>query len=325
LPAEVFTALDGVASNAEFESAAATLLPSLNDGVTREIFETGKFASRRLQTLRDGRTRGIWGEVFGRTAEQDSSSTSVAGYDADTFGIAVGAALPLTDTLTGGVNITYASIDIGNDGAGNAQADVDSYRVAGTLGYRAGAVFANGELGYSVSSVDTSRSTVAATVSGDYDVEGFDASVTAGYDFNVGGATITPTAGLRYARYSADDFTENGGLNLRVDQDDAEYLEGVIGLSAKTTAQLGDVKVTPSIRGAYVYDFIGDERTLTASFAGASPVELRSDDPSQSRFELGLGLDAQVSERVSLGLGYEGAFASDYQSHGGFLRLSVKF
>jgi len=325
LPTAVFAALDGVSSDAEFESAAATLLPSLNDGVTREIFETGKFASRRLETLRGDRTRGVWGEVFGRTAEQDSSSVSVAGYDADTFGIAVGASLPLTDTLTGGVNITYASIDIENDGVGSAQSDVDNYRIAGTLGYRAGSIFANGELGYSVSSVDTTRSSVAGPVSGDYDVDGFDASATVGYDLNAGASTITPTVGLRYARFSADDFRENGGLNLRVDQDDVEYLEGVIGLSAKTTTQIGGVTVTPSIRGAYVYDFVGDERSPTASFAGATPVELRSDDPSQSRFELGLGLDAQVSERVSLGLGYEGAFASDYESHGGVLRLSIKF
>ena len=166
---------------------------------------------------------------------------------------------------------------------------------------------------------------VGESVTGSYDVDGFDAKIAAGYDFAVNGATITPTAGLRYGRFSADDFSENGGLNLQIDQDDVEFLEASIGLSAQTTVQVGSVAVTPKVRAAYVYDVVGDERSLTASFAGASPIELRSDDPSQSRFELGLGLDAKISDSVSLGLGYEGGFSSDNESHAGVLRLSVKF
>ena len=323
LPAAVFTALDGLENNAEFESAAVTLLPTIHNGVTREIFETGKLASRRLETLRGKQQRGVWGEVFGRTAEQDQRSVSDTGYDANAFGITIGGALPVTETLSAGASFTYSDIDIDDNGGGNSE--VDSFRVAGNLAYRSGAAFANAEVGYSVSDVETSRVAVGESVTGSYDVDGFDAKIAAGYDFAVNGATITPTAGLRYGRFSADDFSENGGLNLQIDQDDVEFLEASIGLSAQTTVQVGTVAVTSKVRAAYVYDVVGDERTLTASFAGASPIELRSEDPSQSRFELGLGLDAKISDSVSLGLGYEGGFSSDNESHAGVLRLSVKF
>ncbi len=83
-----------------------------------------------------------------------------------------------------------------------------------------------------------------------------------------------------------------------------EYLEGIIGLTARMTVDVGGTTVTPYARAAYAYDFIGDEREVTASFAGTTPFNLRSEDPSQSRFEL--GLDAKISDKMSLGLGYEG-------------------
>jgi len=223
------------------------------------------------------------------------------------------------------VNLTYSNIDIDNDGVGNAQADVDNYRIAGTLGYRAGSAFANAEIGYSFGNVDTSRDSVVGSISGEFDVQGFTANATAGYDLTFGSATITPSAGLRYARFNSDDFTEVGGLNLQIQQDDVSYLEGVVGLTAKTTTEIGGATVTPYIRGAYAYDFIGDDRDLTASFVGASPISLSADNSSQSRFELGLGLDASISENVTLGVAYEGGFASDFTSHAGVLRLGFKF
>ena len=326
LPAPVLVALDASANDAEFEAGASTLLPSLNAGVTREIFETQQVATRELDKLREGRKRGVWGRIFGRTAQLDRQSESVAGFDSNAFGIAVGGAVPVTETLSAGANVIYTNISIDNDGVGNQQSDVDAFRLAGTLDYRSGPLFASTEIGYTYGSVDTSRNSVAGTISGDFDVQGFSARAAAGYDLSVGPATtLTPEVGLRYARFSADDFTESGGLNLSVQQDDAEFLEGVIGVTARTKVQLGAASITPFVRGAYVYDFSSSNQGLTASFDGASPFSLNADEQSESRFEIGLGFDANVSETVSVGIGYEGEFASDYDAHAGVLRVAVKF
>jgi len=51
LPTPVLVALDASANDAEFEAGASTLLPSLNAGVTREIFETQQVATRELDKL----------------------------------------------------------------------------------------------------------------------------------------------------------------------------------------------------------------------------------------------------------------------------------
>ena len=79
LPADVFAALNASTSASEFENTALALLPAINDGVTREFYETQRFASAQVQDRLSGESVGLWGAAFVRGADSDASSLSSLG------------------------------------------------------------------------------------------------------------------------------------------------------------------------------------------------------------------------------------------------------
>jgi len=115
------------------------------------------------------------------------------------------------------------------------------------------------------------------------------------------------------------------GLTFRVNPEDVSFLDLKAGFEASTTVQNGDWAVRPLARAAYVYDAIGDARVFNASFDGGTPFALQTADPAQSRFEVGAGLELTNASGVALSIEYDGEFARDYQSNGGFLRARFNF
>ena len=325
LDTAVANALNDVTSATEFEDAALSLLPAINDASAREVFEThglvDQFVERRLAS---DAPRGVWVEGFGRTAVAATESRSSVGYDADAFGLAIGADTQLNDQLTVGASFNYANISIDSAGVAAQETDLDSFAISTYAGYRSGASFFNGQIGYIFGSGDTARAGLTGPITSESGVNAFTAQATAGHDFTNGAWTITPQAGLRFATVSQDedDVTEAGGLGLTVDVQSVQYLDARIG--ADVAGDFGGFK--PFVRGSYVYDLIGDETVFDVNFDGAAaPFSLESDGPAQSRFEVGTGFAFQAGNGVTIGIEYDGEFANDYQSHGGFIRARVAF
>ncbi|MEO1045561.1 MAG: autotransporter outer membrane beta-barrel domain-containing protein [Pseudomonadota bacterium] len=325
LPANVFNGLNSITDAAGFEAAALTLLPALNEGVTREIFETQNTADAFVTNrLASGNATGLWGQFLGRTADRDAESTSVTGYDADAFGLTIGVDFAASDSLRVGLAYSYADIDIDQNGGAGEQSDINASQISAYLGYNQDKLFVNGVVGYSFSDVDTSRTSVlSGPVSGSFDVDGVRAQVNAGYELGTETVSIIPFVGLNYASLSSDSYTETGGLNLDVDAGDVDFLEGRVGARLATQSDSGF-----SLRGnvAYAYDFIGDARVFDLGFAGAgTPFRVSSTDGEQSRFEFGAGLNYGQETGFSVSLDYQGEIASGYNSHAGILRLRYAF
>ena len=322
LDADVGAALNSAADTAAFEQASLSLLPSINEGVTREVYEAqgqvDRYVERRLQSEAP---RGVWAQGFGRTADRDAESTSVVGYDATSFGFAIGADAQVNEQLTVGAAFNYANIDIDSEGSSLEETSIDSLEASLYAGYQQGAAFFNGQVGYIFGDASSTRTGASGVINGDFDVKGFNGQFTTGYDIENGDWTFTPQAGLRFASLSRDDYTEAGGLNLDVDADSVQYLDARIGANVA-----GDFEgFQPFARASYVYDLIGDETVLNASFAGATPFTLNSDDPAQSRFEIGTGFNWSAGTGFTIGIEYDGEFASGYQSHGGSVRVRYAF
>ena len=327
LPGAVFDGLNAAASTAEFEATALTLLPAINDGVAREIFETQRFASSLLTDRLAGEETGIWGQIFYRNADRDADSLSALGYDADTIGFTLGLDKRLSETATVGVLLNYADIDIDANGLAGAQSDVNSYQISAYAGLDFGSAFVNAELGYSFNDVESSRVAVGSPITSESDADGIIASLSTGYALETGGFTLTPSAGLRYASLSQDSFTETGGLGLTLDSDSSEFLEATLGLRiAGKTDDSKDLSVVPFANIAYSYDLIGDGVGVNGSFnGGLDSFRLTAGESSQSRFDLGAGLNLVNKNGLSIGAEYQGRFASDYQSHSGGVKVRFEF
>jgi len=323
LDAGIANTLNGVADAAAFETASLSLLPSINEGVTREVYESHSLADNFVERrLRSDAARGAWIQGFGRTADRDADSTSVSGYDASSFGVSVGADANVSEVLVVGAAFNYASISIDSEGPAAEETDLDSFQVSAYAGYTSGAAFLNGQVGYVFSDGEAQRNSVSGIVNSDFDVNGFTAQVTAGYSIENGTWVVTPLAGLRFADLSQDDFVETGGLNLSVDAEGVQYLDARVGADLTGSYESG---FKPFVRAAYVYDIIGDERVLNIGLPGGAPFVLSTTEPAQSRFEINTGFGIDTGNGFSLNIEYDGEFASSYQSHGGFVRARFAF
>ncbi|MEM9501290.1 MAG: autotransporter domain-containing protein [Pseudomonadota bacterium] len=323
LPADVFAGLNSVASAAEFETASLALLPAINDGVAREIYETQRFASSLVQNRLVGEQTGLWGQAFYRSADRDASGISTPGYDADAIGFTLGLDAKLGENTTLGALFNYSDIDVDTDGLAGAQSEISAFQLGGYAGFDLGSAYINAELGYSFNSVDNSRGAFGSQILGESDVDGFYGSVNAGYDIETGSVVITPNGGLRYAELSRDTFTETGGLGLTLDSDSVEFLEARVGLKVAGKAETG---VIPFASIDYAYDLSSDPLAINASFnGGADTFQLITDEASSSRFDIGAGLDFVNENGLSIGAEYRGRFESDYQSHSGGIRVRFEF
>ncbi len=323
LSADVFDVLNTFTSATEFETAALALLPAINDGVTREIYESQRLASSLVQNRLAGDAIGLWGQASARTAERDPSGFSTPGYDSDAISFTLGLDAKLGENATVGALLNYSDIDIDANGIAAAQNAIDAFQLGGYAGYDLGNAFINAELGYSISSVDSNRNALGSRILGESDVDGFYGSVNAGYDIISGNVVITPNGGLRYSELSRDTFTETGGLGLTLGSDSAEFFEARVGLKVAGAAKTG---VIPFVSVDYAYDLSSDPLAINGSFnGGADNFELLTDEASQSRFDIGAGLDFVSEGNVSIGAEYRGRLASDYQSHSGGVRFRIKF
>ena len=83
LPTAVVNTLNNSADAAAFSAQAAPLLPSLNEGITREIFETQSVATRNLaQRLQDEKTIRLLVDLNGRSSRRDNGGdVTINGYN----------------------------------------------------------------------------------------------------------------------------------------------------------------------------------------------------------------------------------------------------
>ena len=320
---DIANTFNATASNAEFEGNVASLLPTLNKGVSREIWEThSKTASFVTDRLNSNVAAGAWVQGSTRSADRDGESLSVEGYGADTTAVTFGYDRRINDTFRLGASYTFASTDIDEDTNAGESNDLDTNQIAAYAGYEAGKVFVSGQAGYVFGDGESTRVSDLGTVTSEYDVDAFTAQATASFDLGL----FRPQAGLRYGTVSQAAFTENGGLNLNVDADNVNYLEGIVGVAVSPNLpSTGHWSVKPTVRANYVLDFVNDDRDVNITLAGSPSQLLTSEGGSGSRFEIGAGLDLAHQSGVTIGVAYEGDFASGYSSNAGLIRARVNF
>lgn len=306
---------------------------------------TSAINNDRLASLRSGETgmnagqvmHGLnaWIQGFGSQADQDKRD-GVSGYDADTYGFAVGFdTQELAQDITVGLSFAYADTDVDSDAISKAKTEVDSYQVSLYGDYDLNeTVFVSGQLGYIWSDNDTTRNPggiAALSAKGSYNADAFVAGLAVGRDYHTGHGTLvlTPKVSADYMHYSADSYTETGagGANLTVDADSLSLFEIGLGVEAEWDIQNANgTHLMPSIGLGVRHDLIGDEFEASNKFAGGGTAfKVKGFDPAQTTFDVGLGVKYITDTNWTLSAGYDFEFKSDYDSHAGMVKASYKF
>jgi outer membrane autotransporter protein len=257
---------------------------------------------------------GLWVRGNFSFGEKDASAGSPA-FDADQWAFVGGLDYRVSDKSVIGAALSYGSSSVefaADDGA----LDTDSFALSlyGSA-YAAKNFYFDGIVNYSNSSYDADRNItyvdgtglITADATGDTDGATLSGGLSAGYDFLLGGLTLSPNVGFFYIDTTIDSFTESGagGLNLIYDEQKFKSLTGNAGLRLTYAWNVAWGVLLPHLRVDYVREFEDDVDVFGVRFAAdpnaasTPPILVATDNPDQSYWRLAAGFSAQFKHGVS--------------------------
>ncbi|MBI1261007.1 MAG: autotransporter domain-containing protein [Rhizobiales bacterium] len=273
----------------------------------------------------------LWGKVLRADTDRETNAASV-GYGTKSTGFVVGADMPLDDeAFEAGLALSWLR-DIGNsaDRLNGTDATIDNYQVTAYGTWRpADRVRLDGQLAYGLARVGQHRyvSVAGAVADADYDGDQIVGDLTASYAIPLGPkSSLTPYAGLRAVRVTADSYREQGAgiANLSVDEFSATSLRHDIGVKLATDVRSDQGTFTPTLRLGWLHEYRDTPLTTSGTF-GVTPFAQSSARVARDGLGVGLGVELAVSDSLSVGIAYDGEYRSDYQSHTGSIKASLNF
>ena len=328
-PAKVVTNVVGNRISARFGNGPATTQNNSSNVSNYQaeqqypaVFETldafvGEGLNGRKSLSDTGNTEG-WIQVYWGRSDVNEASGNI-------YGTSVGIDHKVDHDLLLGASFSYSNSESKADNS-----SVDSTAYGGTL-YGAKQfnenLLVSASLGYFVSDNSTKRTALGTTYDGDFDSRTFLANINLARTWDVNSWLVTPNAGLRYAKTSFDDYSENGGLGaLSFKRDDLTSTELSAGLSfGKDIVATNGLRISPEIHFGALYELADNETVVSYRFAPTGVALSQSNSVPRLKFNVGGSLNAQLTDNVTAEFGYEGTFADDYQDHIGKAKLKLRF
>jgi len=193
----------------------------------------------------------------------------------------------------------------------------------GRLGVRTGAA-------YTWHNVETSRSIsapgIADSASADYDAGTFQAFGEIGYRIDTPAAAVEPFVNLAYVNVKTDAFREQGGAAaLDSARDKSDTVFSTLGVRASSEFSIGAAQATARATLGWRHAYGDVVPTNTHSFAGGDGFTVTGVPIARNSAVLEAGVDMQVGDAATLGVGYQGQVAKGAQQHGVTATLRVRF
>lgn len=302
------------ADSKQLAKIAEQLTPETNGGATQ--------AATTSQSLVNGvttsRTSGLRGASSGDTLQQtgvwiqslysDASQgqrDGIAGYNAYSRGIAVGADGKLNDQLTLGLAYSFINTDV-NGKSGN-QTEVDSHAFTLYGGFEQGNYFVDASLTYGFNDNEGKRDIAGTRAKADYDSDLLGLNLVGGYTYRINPQLlIEPRLAARYSRVEIDGYREKGSsAALKIEDQRYEAIELGAGVRVAGSVGLGAGTLEPQFKLMGYHDFAADQASSTSTFLlGNTPFVTNGADAVRNSYEAGVGADYKLGA-VTVGLNYD--------------------
>jgi outer membrane autotransporter protein len=291
-----------------------------------DTYHTGYAAGHR-----DEYGHGTWVKLFANHASQ-KERRDVDGYKAETWGIAAGLDMMLTNRLLLGVGLSWASVDVNHD-LNSGDTDINSYQASIYGGWNiSGPMFFNWMASAAYNDYDTTRHTIAGafnqTTLADYDGWQYGARGELGYVFGEEALHITPMASLTYSHVDFDGYRERGvsTANQFVNYDNVDALWAGIGVKFSYDCQWQQSRVSPEIHANVAYDLIGDEAKASSQFVQFGSVyDTVGASSARTDYNLGMSVTTWGDSGLGMSLSYDFNWKNDYHAHSGFVRVRYEW
>ena len=281
----------------------------LGGGAASDATEPGGLLSDKL---------GLWGRGNYSFGNKDASS-SAPEFDADQWGLLVGMDYRFSDKAVGGIALAYGDSSVEFQPAGEGQLDATSWAasVYGSM-YAAKNFYLDAIVNFASVGYDARRNItyvdgtglVSEDANGDTDGMTISGGASLGYDFLLGGLTLSPTVGVFYVDATIDGFTEDGapGINLVYDEQNFKSFTGNLGLRLTYAWNVSWGVLLPHLRTDFVREFEDQVEVFGVRFAAdpfdagsnpTPPILVETDNPDRSYWRLAAGFSAQFKHGVS--------------------------
>lgn len=327
----VFQAFANASTDAELARLGETLSPDVSRGVLHaatnsQTLVTGVINDRssRARSATGNPEKGVWLQTLSSDANQDERR-GVAGYDADSHGIAVGADGQLNADMTLGLAYSYLDTDVKSD-LGN-KTNVTGHALTLYSNWVHDNWFVDSSLMYGWNDNESKRYIAGTRAKADYDSDVFGVSALAGYSLHLmPDVVLEPQVGARYANVGMDAYREKGS-SASLNVGSQRYEVGEMGVGARLAAafDVGNGSLEPEAKLMAWHDFIGDKVSTTSAFVlgGESSVS-RGTTPVRDSYELDLGANYRMGA-WSVGGSYNHVASSGFDADGFTAKVRYAF
>jgi len=238
----------------------------------------------------------------------------------------VGLDKAITPEVTLGVAIGFARADSDQDEAA-VESSVDSTSLSLYGGWRSNAVYVTGTMGYSYSSIETTRllnlptdPVTAGEARGKTHGNQLLAEVETGMDIAQGAYTLTPFVGLQASKLWQSAYTEDGAgdLNMAMASTSTPSLRTVLGGQVQRDLALGDKStVDVTLRLGWAHELRSSATGVNLAFAAAPEASFRVDGvaPQKDSALVGLGFGMDLSQVITGFVRYDGDLGKKDQTN----------
>lgn len=290
------------------------------------------FLPNSTQSGTDPIVRNLWAAGMGEFGGQNNSGEHT-GFDFTSGGFVIGSDLFRHNGLTFGAGAGYlgSSLDWKGSG-GNASIDSAKFGIYSSYAHPCG-LFVDGLLAGGFDWKTMKRNIVfldvAQTARADTTGYDFMAQVRSGYDFPVGGWTVSPVAELTYIYLHQDGFDESGAdvLNLAVRSMNNDTFRTLLGIRVEKGFAISEsVRATPALEIGWAHEIPLDNRSVEAGLIGQSGTfPVKGVDWDTDSLVVDASLKTRLSGNMSLSVGYNAEASDDFLSHQVGIGLKCRF
>ena len=272
-----------------------------------------------------------WIKPYGSWSRQNDRNGTI-GYDADTYGIAVGADTKVASAFKVGAALAYSSSDVDSKSSFAPQtADIDTYQVALYGSYKLNDttdINFQGDIGKS--NYDGRRhiniGMVNYNANSSFDSLNYHIGAGLNHDIKISDTTVfTPSFRADYTRVAADSYTETGAGPFNLNVASQTVSELIFAVDGKLSHALNSNAIVTGNLGLG-WDAIGDDAAITSSFVdGGSSFVTSGIDPSRLMLRGGLGMVYSMTNKVDIVARYDLDAREDFTNQTGSIKLEMKF
>jgi autotransporter family porin len=269
-----------------------------------------------------------WSELLGQYSNKGKRH-GVAGYNATTYGISMGADKQFTHDLLLGAAITYSNILLNVDGTPGSKTNINSFMFSGYGGYEiTPKITLTGQLSYALGYNTESRYILGNDAAkSDYFTHQILAQTELGYDFQItDNMIITPLMINDISYYHNGGYSESGSA-YDINFGSTNLLSYNIGGGIRYLWEIAlseTSSLRPNVFLGYTIDILNPSLTTTGESNGAV-FNIEGQTQDRNAFFGNLGLHYQVSESIEFRAEYNITARDKYTSQGGTLEGSYFF